>query len=239
MMKHGVVLALAIVPGLTLAAAPAVPSRATIRVTGHAQVSKTPDRVFIDVGVTTKSPKPKDAVARNAARVSSVLAALRKAAGPGAQVVTSSYTVNPYYHYHSDGTPPTLVGYTAIHMLQVRLDDIGRIGTVVDAATDAGANRLQDLRFTLRSKEAARDEALGEAAVTARQDARALARALGLRIVRIVSVEESQPVIVPFARLQAAGMRFAQPKVPTPIQTGPIKVAASVTLTVAVAPRGR
>lgn len=238
-MKYLALLVLLVVPALGPCKPLASPSRATIQVTGRAQVSKTPDRVYVEVGVTTQAPKPKDAVALNAARVSSVITALRKAAGPGARVMTSSFSVNPDYQYHANGVPPTLLGYSASHTLQVRLDDLGRIGPVIDAATSAGANVLQDLRFTLHGKEAARDEALGRAAVTARHEAQALADALGLTIVRIVSVQESQPVIVPFMRMQASGTRFAQARIPTPIESGPIKISASVTLTVAVAPRGR
>ncbi len=235
-MKYVAIIALAVVSLPALAAAPCP---ATIEVTANSEVSKSPDRVFIDVGVTTEAAKPQDAVARNAARVSAVLAKLRTAAGPGSQVMTTRYSVTPKYRYASNGTPPELEGYTATHMVQVRLDALGRIGPVIDAATGAGANLVQDMRFTLRSQEAARTEALGKAAVRARREAQALATALGLRIVRIVSVEESRPVVVPVMRTQMAGMRFAQARNPTPIEPGPIEVSASVTLTVAVAPQAR
>ena len=238
-MKYAAIFALAVVSVPALAAAPPAPSPATIEVTANSRVSKTPDRVYIDVGVATEAAKPQEAVARNAARVSAVLATLRTAAGPGAQVMTTQYSVTPKYRYAANGTPPKLEGYTATHVLQVRLDALDRIGHVIDAATGAGANLLQDMRFTLHSEEAARTEALGKAAVRARREAQALAAALGLRIVRIVSVEESRPVVVPVMRAQMAGMRFAQARIPTPIETGPIEVSASVTLTVAVAPLTR
>ena len=237
-MRYLAVLALAALPGLAVAKPP-VPSPATIRVTGRAHVSRAADRVYIDIGVTTRAAKPQMAAASNAARVSAVLAALRKAAGPGAQLMTTDYSVTPRYRYLTNGRPPKLEGYTATQVVQVRLDDLHRIGRVIDAATGAGANLLRDMRFTLRSKEAARTQALGKAAATARREAQALAAALGLRIVRIVSVAESQPVVVPVIRPRATGMRIAEPRLPTPIETGPIEVSASVTLTVAVAPRSR
>jgi len=240
-MRYLAILTLVAVSGLAMAKSPQSPSAATIRVTGHSQVSKTPDRVYIDVGVTTRAAKPQDAVARNAARVSSVLAALRTAAGPGVQLMTTNYSVTPKYRYSSNGAPPKLEGYTATHVVRVRLDDLSRIGRIIDAATGAGANLLEGMRFTLRRKDAVRAEALGKAAVTARHEAQALAAALGLRIVRIVSVQEGRPVVVPVLRAQAVHMRFARQRLatPTPIETGPIQVSASVTLTVAVAPKAR
>ncbi len=227
------------VPTLALAQPPVRPSQTTIRVTGHSEVSRPADRVYIDIGVTTEAARPQDAVAHNAARMSAVLAALRTAAGAGTQLMTTEYSVTPKYRYHSNGAPPTLEGYTATDVIQVRLDDLRRIGPVIDAATGAGANLLQGMRYTLRAKGAARALALGRAAVAARRDAQALAGALGLRIVRILSVEESRPVVVPVLRPQMAGMRFAQARIPTPIAAGPIEVTASVTLTVAVAPKAR
>lgn len=238
-MRYVAVLALTAVSGLAMANTSGLPPAATIRVTGHSQVSKTPDRVYIDVGVTTRARKPQDAAARNAARVSAVLAALRKAAGSDVQLLTTEYSVTPRYRYGTHGTPPKLEGYSATHVVRVRLDALNRIGRVIDAATGAGANLLRDMRFTLRDKEAAQTQALGRAAVIARHEAQALAAALGLRIVRIMSVEQSQPVVVPMLRPREIGMRFAQLKHPTPIETGPVKVSASVTLTVAVAPKAR
>ncbi len=238
-MRYLAILALAAVPGLAAARPPALSSPATIQVTGHAEVSRAPDQAYIDIGVRTQAAKPQVAVARNAARMSAVLAALRAAAGPGTRLMTSDYSVAPRYRYGTNGAPPKLEGYTATHVVQVRLDHLDRVGHVIDAATGAGANLLQDMRFTLRGKEAARTQALGKAAVAARREAQALAAALNLRIVRIVSVEESRPVAVPVLRPRGVGMSFAQARIPTPIETGPVEVSASVTLTVAVVPRAR
>jgi hypothetical protein len=238
-MRYLAILALAALPGLAVAGPPALSSPATIQVTGHAEVSKAPDRAYIDIGVRTQAAKPQAAVAQNAARMSAVLAALRTAAGPGTRLMTTGYSVAPRYRYGTNGAPPKLEGYTATHVVQVRLDHLDKVGNVIDAATGAGANLLQDMRFTLRGKEAAKTEALGRAAVAARREAQALAAALNLRVVRIVSVEESRPVVVPVLRPRAAALSFAQARLPTPIETGPVEVSASVTLTVAVAPRAR
>jgi hypothetical protein len=238
-MRYLAILALAAVPGLAAAKPPALSPPATIQVTGRAEVSRAPDEAYIDIGVRTQAAKPQTAVARNAARMSTVLAALRAAAGPGARLMSIDYSVAPRYRYGTNGAPPKLEGYTATHVVQVRLDHLDRIGQVIDAATGAGANLLQDMRFTLRGKETARIQALAKAAVAARREAQALAAALNLTVVRIVSVEESRPVVVPVLRPRATGMRFAQARLPTPIETGPVEVSASVTLTVAVAARAR
>ena len=239
-MRYLAILALAAVPALAAGKPPARSFPATIQVTGRARVSRASDRVYIDIGVTTRAQKPQTAVARDAARMSAVLAAVRAAAGPGARLITTDYSVTPRYRYGSNGVPPKLEGYTATDVVRIRLDHLDRLGPVIDAASGAGANLMRNMRFTLHHKEAARIQALRRAAVAARRETQALASALGLRILGIVSVEESRPVVVPMLRTAGpAGMRFAESRLPTPVETGPIEVSASVTLTVAVAARAR
>jgi uncharacterized protein len=208
----------------------------SIRVTGDARVSARPDRVQIDIGVSTESPHSEQAAADNARQVDAVLAALRPAAGPGAQLKTISYSLSPEYQYHPGGGQPTLTGYSAVNVVRVTLDDLTRMGGVIDAATRAGANRVQDIQFTLRDPDAVRAQALHEAAVRARAEADVLASALGLRILRVLTVEESNPRPPPIRRLGALAPRAAGAEVATPVEEGTLDVTAEVTLSVEVGP---
>lgn len=223
-------------PGLP----PAPPPRpATLQVTGQAKVSKTPDRVYIDIGVTTEARKSEIAAQQNGARLSAVIAAVKRTAASGTQLTTTEYSISPNYNYPRDGGTPTIVGYTASNVVQVRLDDLGSVGRVIDAATQAGSNNVQDIRFALRDEDGPRDEALRDAALRARLDADALAAALGLRIVRVLSVIDQSPEggpIYPQFRL-ASKLAVAAPA--TPVEGGTIDVNATVTLTVEVAPTKR
>jgi uncharacterized protein len=221
--------------------APDHPSRpATIQVTGQAMVSKTPDRVYIDIGVTTQAKESEAAASQNAARLSAVIAAVRRVAGSGAQLTTTEYSISPNYHYARDGGTPTVVGYTASNVVEVRLDDLRKIGQVIDSATQAGANNVQDIRFALRDEQAARTEALRQAALKARQEAAALADALGLSVVRVVSAGEQSPLLVP-GRVYPQTVQMARMEAapPTPVEPGTVAVNATVTLTVEVAPAKR
>src|ERR1700679_555355 len=128
------------------------PRPATIQVTGQAQVSETPDRVYIGIGVTTQAQQSEAAASQNAARLSAVIAAVKRAAGAGAQLTTTEYSINPNYNYPRNGGTPTVVGYTVSNVVQVRLDDLRKIGQVIDAATQAGSNNVQDIRFALRDE---------------------------------------------------------------------------------------
>jgi hypothetical protein len=229
--------AAAIAPALAQQSAPTLSS---IRVTGDAKVTARPDRVQIDVGVTTRATHSQEAAQQNARDVDAMLAAVRKSAGPTAVLKTISYSLNPNYQYHPNGAEPTLTGYTAANVVQVTLDDLAKIGSVIDSAAQSGANHVQGIQFTLRDQDAVRAEALREAALRARAAAEVLAGALGLKVMRVLSVEELSPRVMPVRPYLGAGRAAAaMAEVATPVEAGTLDVTADVTLTVEVAPAAR
>jgi len=211
----------------------------SIRVTGDATVTAKPDRVQIDIGVTTRAAQSQDAVSQNARQVDAVLAAVRKATGPAAVLRTISYSLNPTYQYHPNGEEPTITGYSAVNVVQVTLDDLAKIGTVIDSGTLAGANHVQGIQFTLRDSEAVRAEALRQAATRARAQADVLAAALALKVVRVLSVEENSPRLVPVRAYMGAPRTTAVSAAATPVEAGTLDVTADVMLTVEVSPTAR
>jgi uncharacterized protein YggE len=228
----GAVLACALMSPL-LAQQPPVSS---IRVTGDSQVTAKPDRVQIDIGVTTHAEHSQEAATENARQVETVLNAVKKAAGPTAVLKTVNYSLSPTYRYQN-GHEPTLTGYSAANIVQVTLDDLTKISNVIDAAAQAGANNVRGISFTLRDQDAVHADALRKAAAKARADADVLAAALGLKIVRVLSVEETGARFVPVMRTMSAAPAAAAAEMATPVESGTLDISASLVLTVEVAPR--
>jgi hypothetical protein len=207
----------------------------SIRVTGNAVVTANPDRARIDVGVVTQSPQSQTAVSQNASKVEVLLAALRKALGSGADIKTLSYSLNPDYQYRASGGPSTISGYSATNIVRIMVDDLSKVGLVIDTAAQAGANRLPSVQFVLRDAQSARAQALKEAALKARAEAEILAGALGLKVNRILAVEEGGGAVIPMREVMFARAESASAS--TPIQPGTLDVNASVQLTVEVSPK--
>lgn len=207
----------------------------SIRVTGDAQVTAKPDRVQIDIGVTTHAEKSADAASQNAHQVDAVLSAVKKSAGPTAVLKTVNYALSPAYKYQN-GHEPLISGYNASNLIEVTLDDLTKISNVIDAAAQAGANNVRGISFTLRDQEAVHADALRKAAAKARADAEVLAAALGLKVVRVLSAEETGARFVPVMRTMAA-QAGATAEVATPVESGTLDVSASIVLSVEVAPR--
>ncbi|MGO9262759.1 MAG: SIMPL domain-containing protein [Bryobacteraceae bacterium] len=203
---------------------------ASVRAAGDGVVYAKPDQAKIDIGVVTQAATAQAAGAQNAARTQAVLERLHSVLGSRADIRTISYSLNPNYQYPHDGGKPTIDGYNASNTVEITSDDLAGIGKVVDAATAGGANQIERLQFLLKDEKPARAEALRKAAQEARSNAQAMAAALGLKLGRVLSVEQStaqpiEPMMNAFTRINTAA---------TPIEAGAIEVRASVTLTVAV-----
>lgn len=205
----------------------------SIRVTGEASVTVKPDQAEINIGVVTQAHTAQAAASQNAQKQDAVISQLRKLLGAGADIKTISYSLSPNYRYPKEGGQPTIIGYTASNTVQVKTANLDQVGKLIDLGTESGANNIQSLRFTLKDETAARAQALREASIRARSKAEAIASALGLKIQRILRVEEGGSMVRPFVEMETTALRAQA--APTPIEAGSIDVRATVTLTVEVA----
>ncbi|MEK6303969.1 MAG: SIMPL domain-containing protein [Acidobacteriota bacterium] len=210
------------------------PVRSTIRVTGEATVTSKPDQAEINIGVVTQATTGQAAATQNAQKQDAVLSELRKVLGAAAEIKTISYSLSPNYRYPKEGGQPTITGYTASNIVEVKTSDLAQVGRVIDVATQSGANTVQSLRFTLKDEQRVRAQALGEAAIRARGKADALASALGLKILRVLHIDEGG-VAMPLPMNTRAFSAEAGAAVSTPVESGTIEVHATVTLTVEIA----
>ena len=147
----------------------------SIRVTGDAVVTAKPDRAWIDVGVLTQEKQSQIAVTQNAKQLDSIVTALHKLLGADADIKTINYALNPDYQYRPIGGKSSVSSYTALNVVRVTVDDLEKVGPVIDAATQAGANHVESVRYTVRDQQVLRSQAVREAALKASASAPALA----------------------------------------------------------------
>jgi uncharacterized protein len=205
----------------------------SIRVIGEAVVTGKPERAQIDVGVLTQERQSQSATTQNARQMDTVVTALHKLLGPDADIKTINYTLNPDYQYRPIGGKPSVSSYTAVNVVRVTIDDLDKVGSVIDTATQAGANHIESVRYTARDLQMLHSQAVHDAALKAKANAEALASALNLKIIRTLTVDETgEP---PGPAPDGAGPDGGP--VPTPVQPGSLVVTANVVLTVEVSSR--
>ena len=174
------------------------------------EVTRVPDLATISAGVQTLQPTATAAIEQNAARMERVRAALKRAGIDDKDIQTSSINLNPEYQYDQN-KPPRLTGYRATNTVNVKFRDLKRTGAILDALVAEGANQISGPNLTIDKPEAALDEARTRAIANGRARADLYARALGMQVVRLLSVSESGGYAAPppmpmvaFARAEAA-----------------------------------
>jgi uncharacterized protein YggE len=197
---------------------------ATVTVGTDATVERTPDRATVTVAAVGRgdtAAAARDALSGDADAVEAALE------GEGATVTTSRFSVSPEYDYSGEGREQ--VGYVAVHTVEAETGDVGTVGALVDAAVDAGADRVDGITYGLseETRSDAREEALTTAMERARGDARTLAAAEDRRVGDALSVQTSDSGrYVVQAEAVAADSRGG-----TNISPGPVTVDASVQVT--------
>lgn len=211
-----------------------------ILVTGDATVQAQPDTAIITVAVVTQNATALAAQQENATRTEQVVRALKAAAGggAGAEVKTSGYALQPQYTYQPN-KPPTIKGYEAHNAVTVTLSDLTRVGATVDAASQAGANNIGNLSFTLRRDREAKTQALTEATRDAMAKAQAIVAAINGRMVRVAEVRESSvaPPVRPLYNMAQLRAGVADSAAATPVEVGSLDIRSQVTLIVEVEAR--
>ena len=207
-----------------------------LTVTGTASVRVAADRVRVQVAVETEAATAEAASRDNAATMNRVLDRVRPAAGSDARIETTGYQLSPRYRQAPDREqPPEIAGYRAVNQVVVVLTDVDRTGRVLDAALEAGANRVTGLSFFASDTEAARLDALRQATERARAEADAVAMALGLVIHSAENIQTSSGGVGPMFR---GAMAESFQAMDTPVEAGSQSVEASVTITYRLLPGG-
>jgi uncharacterized protein YggE len=160
-----------------------------LSVTATGEVSRRPDLALLSAGVITQAADANTAMRDNAVRMDKVMTALRAAGIEDRDVQTSGITLNPQYRY-GDNQPPTITGYQASNTVNVKVRDLARLGRVLDALVAQGANQINGPSFTIEKPEAAMADARRVAMQKAQAMARTYADALGLKVLRVVSLNE-------------------------------------------------
>ena len=190
-----------------------------LTIAASAEASRAPDIATVSTGVVTQSVEANTAMRNNAVKMDKVMAALRAAGIAERDIQTSGINLNPQYKY-ADNQPPTIVGYQASNSVNVKVRELGKLGKVLDTLVAQGANQINGPTFGIDKPDAAYTEA--------RIAAQTYADTLGLRVLRIISINEggsSQPQPMPVMRMMAAAAPMEKD---TAVAAGETAVSVSV-----------
>jgi uncharacterized protein len=200
--------------------------------TGEARVA--PDEATVRLGVVAQAPTARAAQEQVNRTANAALEAIRKLGIKAEDIQTSGLSLSPLYSQGRPGAEeqaPRINGYQANNAVTIRIEDLTKVGPVIDAGLGAGANNLEGVVFGLRNDEAARAAALTDAVREARAKAEALAQALKVQLAGILEVSEGGVSVYPPPYPKVGRVAMAEfSQTDTPVSAGQVGVEATVTI---------
>lgn len=178
------------------AAQDAKPKQGTISVSGLGTATTAPDMATMSFAVVKQGQNASDAMSDNSKALSEVLKSLKEAGIAERDLQTSNFSIQPIYRQFEpkDGVYPTpeITGYQVTNGVTIRVRDLSKLGSVIDTSVKLGINQGGDVTFgnddTTKVVEDARKKAVEDALAKAKT----LAESAGVKLGRVLEINENQ-----------------------------------------------
>jgi uncharacterized protein YggE len=204
----------------------------SISVSGEATIAASPDQAEIEAGATTDAKTAREAADANNITMNKLLSALKTANVDAKDIQTSQLSLQP--QYAPNHNPPTVTGYRASNQVAVRLHDITKVASTIDALVSAGATDIGGINFAVSQASKLLDDARSQAIADARRKAEIYAKATGVTLGAPLSISEDGAAPIPIFRA-----KFAAPMAATPVAPGQETLSVTVHVSWAIKQAGQ
>lgn len=209
-----------------------------VKVQGLASLMVPPDRVTLSFGVVTEADTAEDALSKNSQRLELIIETLQSMGFDSSDYQTQHVNVRPRWSPRprtvTDDWASKIVGYQVSNTLTLQSKVLKSIGEVIARVTQAGANRVDNIRFDLENSRQYRNQTIQKAITNAREDAEIAAIATGLSLGNVREMQiDPQGSLERFQSLpemlSQSDVRSAKVMAP-PVEPGLISVSAHVNI---------
>lgn len=211
------------------AANPAVNSGG-ITVVGQGEAFGQPDQAEVQVGVETFAPQVSQATSENEATIQTIMDALTAQGIAAEDIQTTNYNLWAEQIYGDQG-PEGIAGYRVNNQVNVTIRDIDNVGAVLAAVTEAGANNIFGVYFSVSDPAALEVEARATAMTDARERAASLAELGGVNLGDVQIISEVIGPAAPFPRGLGGGFAVEEAAMAPSISPGQLSYNVQVQVT--------
>lgn len=161
-----------------------------VRVSGEGTVRAAPDRATVRFGIVSRAETAEAARSQNATAAKTAMNAVRELGVAEEKMRMESLRLQPRREYDPETQTREDRGYEASRQVVVELDILSQLPRLVTRVVQRGANRLEGIDYGLQDRTAARNDALRQAAQSARDKAQLLAESLGAALGPVRQINE-------------------------------------------------
>lgn len=222
----------AVVLALPLGAA----AEGRLSVSGEGHLAVVPDMAVITLGADGRGPTAVEAMNATSDAVEAILARLNGLGIETRDIQTTQLRVNEQTRWDNSRNEDVFLGYYATNTVSVRVRDLDGISALLAAVLEDGANKLQNLSFSVQEPRAAEDEARRRAVADAMAKAKLYADAAGVTLGPLLELRDSaEPLVRSIAGPEAMMREAAVVAKDVPVAAGEIEVRAEVTMVFTIA----
>lgn len=188
-----------------------------------------PDIATISAGVTSDAPTAVEAMRQNAVEMRKVIDRIKSLGVAERDIQTTGINLNARYEYNRTTQRQDFRGYQVSNRVSVKLRDIDRTGTVLDALVQAGATDLGGPNFSADDDTTAKEAARSRAMKRARDRAQSYAELSGYSGVRLLEISESITSRGPVPQMARAVAMDAVAE-SAPVQPGMVSTGVNLTV---------
>ncbi len=208
----------------------------TVTVNGRGEVEVPPDMATLRLAVRAEAETTAEALDQASVATQAILTMLAEEGVEQSDIQTGALRLNPIYSQQLISGQRQITGYAALNSISVTVNELDRLGGLITAAVNEGANTLSGVSFGLKNPQAHEDAARRAAVADARRRAALYAEAGGVTLGRMISLNEqgtggyapvrAEPMVM------EASLSRAQADVP--IAAGEIMLSASIVVIYAI-----
>ncbi len=212
----------------------------TISVQGKGEIFVVPDIATVTFSVRANAKTLKDAQASVTEKTAKIMAFLEEKGIDEKDIKTTNYNSYPQYENTNEivcmgiGCPrpnpnPKVIGYELNQSFSVKIRNADTTNEIIEGLGTIGVADMSGAQFSIDDEEKVNAEARRKAIADAKEKADVLAKDLGVRLVRIVSFNESGNYPMYYSKASMDGAENAAPDAPQ-IPMGENQIVSNVTI---------
>ncbi|MBP9779826.1 SIMPL domain-containing protein [Candidatus Gracilibacteria bacterium] len=200
-----------------------------LSVSGDGKAFAKPDTFIVTVLAEEKSKNTKDGFALVNTKIAQIKKALLDNGIAEKDIQSNNISINPNYVY--DNGKSTIDGFIASHGLTVKIRNLENVDTILSSVSTIANLQIQSTSYDIDDKTPLYKTARELAIAKARQKAEDMAKASGITLGRILSINESQGYAQPMSNQYYARAEMDSVAPGSGISAGELEISTTVSIT--------